>query len=95
MAEQKISVEVAYAKVEQQVIVEVDIDSGASVQQAISASGILKCFSEIDLLKNPVGIFGKVCPLQQTVQQGDRIEIYRSLLFDPKEQRRQRAAGRG
>jgi uncharacterized protein len=93
MAESKINVEVAYAEPEQQVIVQVNVDKGASVQQAITASGILKRFSGIDLRNNPVGVFGKVCPLQQAVKEGDRVEIYRQLVFDPKEHRRLRAAG--
>lgn len=87
-----IKVEVAYAKPEQQIIVNVEVAADATAEQAILASGILKQFPEIDLEQTEIGIFSKVCKLDHRLFPGDRVEIYRPLLLDPKEQRRQRAS---
>jgi putative ubiquitin-RnfH superfamily antitoxin RatB of RatAB toxin-antitoxin module len=87
-----IVVEVAYAKPEEQVIIALKVPRGSTVETAINASGLLTRFQEIDLSEAIVGIFGRVCKLDQTVRQADRIEIYRPLVHDPKDARRQRAA---
>lgn len=92
--EQLIDVEVAYATADQQVIVAVKIPAGSSVETAIHASALLHRFPEINLLNAKVGIFAGICPLDRPLKQGDRIEIYRPLIHDPKEARRQRAAKR-
>ena len=92
MAEALIDVEVAYATPEQQVIVALKMPEGATVEQAINASGLLNRFPEIDGADIKVGIFGSVCKLDQQLGQADRVEIYRPLIHDPKEARRQRAA---
>jgi len=94
MANQLLRVEVDYAEPGRQRVLGIDIVAGTTLEQAIRASGILDVFPEIDLATNRVGIFGKVCSLQQPLLQGDRIEIYRPLQMDPRERRRQRAAGR-
>ena len=86
-----IDVEVAYAKPEEQVIVALKMPEGATVEQAIHASGLLNRFQEIDGADLKVGIFGSVCKLDQSLRQADRVEIYRPLIHDPKEARRQRA----
>lgn len=91
-AERIISVEVAYAKPEQQKIITVSIEQGSTIETVIDRSGIIELFPEIDLTKQKVGIFGQVKKLTEIVQQGDRIEIYRALLIDPKEARRKRAS---
>jgi len=87
-------VEVAYATPEQQVIVTLTLPEGGTVEQAIHASGLLNRFPEIDGTDIKAGIFGSVCKLDQPLKQGDRVEIYRPLIHDPKEARRQRAARR-
>ena len=87
-----IDVEVAYATPEQQVIVSLKMPAGATVEQAITASGVLIRFPEIDAINLKTGIFGSVCKLDQSLKQADRVEIYRSLIHDPKEARRHRAA---
>jgi len=92
MTDTIIDVEVAYATPEQQVLVELKVPEGATVEQAIHTSGLLKQFPEIAWVDIKVGIFGSVCRLDQSVRQGDRVEIYRPLIHDPKEARRQRAA---
>jgi len=86
-------VEVAYAKPDLQLIVEVAAVSGMTVQEAIEQSKIQERFPEINLELNRVGVFGKVVALDSPLSAGDRVEIYRPLIADPKEARRQRAAG--
>lgn len=86
------SVEVAYALPDVQLILRLDVMPGATVQQAIHDSGILKRFPEIDLTVNKVGIFGKLATLDKELAASDRIEIYRQLIADPKAVRKQRAA---
>ncbi len=89
----RIKVEVAYALPQEQVIVPLDVEPGTTVQQAIERSGILQRFMEIDLKKdNKVGVFGKLTKLDRVLRANDRVEIYRPLIADPKEVRRQRAA---
>lgn len=63
------------------------------MRDAIEASGILERFPEIDLDRQPVGVFGRHCRLQDPLRDGDRVEIYRPLIADPKEMRRRRARG--
>jgi len=89
-----VEIEVAYAKPEQQVIVTVAVEEGATVEAAIKASGLLEFFPEIALSELKAGIFGVACKLDQPVRESDRIEVYRPLLHDPKEARRQRALKR-
>jgi hypothetical protein len=84
-------VEVAYAKPEEQVIIPVVAQAGMTVAAAIEASGILNKFPEIDLTLNKVGIFGKLVKSDTVLRDKDRVEIYRKLIADPKEVRRQRA----
>lgn len=89
---EKISVEVAYALPEHQIIIALTVAADATVQQVIEASGLLDQYPEIDLTRNKVGVFGKLGKLNDTLHPGDRVEIYRPLIADPKEIRRQRAA---
>jgi putative ubiquitin-RnfH superfamily antitoxin RatB of RatAB toxin-antitoxin module len=84
-------VEVAYARPDTQVILEVEVDENATVNEAIVMSGILDQFEDIDLAKNKVGIFGKLTKLDQTLREKDRVEIYRPLIADPKASRKKRA----
>jgi len=86
------NVEVAYATPEKQLILVVPFLDGLNVQKAIEESGILQVFPDIDLANNAVGIFSKPCKLDTPLRVGDRVEIYRPLIADPKEVRRQRAA---
>ncbi|SDV05521.1 RnfH family protein [Pseudomonas corrugata] len=89
-----IEIEVVYATVQRQVLRTFTVSQGTTVRAALAASGIAEAFPELDLAACPVGIFGKVIadPERQAVQAGDRLEIYRPLLADPKEIRRLRAA---
>jgi uncharacterized protein len=92
MADTLIDVEVAYATPEQQVILTLKVPEGTTAVQAVKASGLLSRFPEIGGADIKVGIFGSVCKLDQQLGQADRVEIYRPLIHDPKEARRQRAA---
>lgn len=87
-----ISVEVAYATPEEQRIISLEVVPGTTLRQAIEQSGILEHFSEIDLGDAKVGIFGKLKKLDEALRAGDRVEIYRPLIADPKQVRKQRAA---
>lgn len=89
---ERISVEVAYARPDLQVILAVQVPPGATLRQAIDLSGVLRRFPEIDLALNKVGVFGRLAKLDTPLRAGDRVEIYRALIADPKEVRKQRAA---
>lgn len=89
---EKITVEVAYALPEQQALLALSVDPGTTLEQAIRESGILMQFPEIDLARNKVGVFGRLCKLTDPLHHGDRVEIYRPLIADPKEVRKKRAA---
>jgi uncharacterized protein len=88
-----IEIEVAYAKPEQQIIVTINVVQGTTLQQAVQLSGLLERCPDIIRCEFKVGVFGVVCKPDKLVTQGDRVEIYRSLLHDPKAARRQRALG--
>ncbi|MDQ5910855.1 MAG: uncharacterized protein QG599_2952 [Pseudomonadota bacterium] len=85
-------IEVAYATPSRQIIIPVDVPEGATLEQAIIQSRIQEQFPEIQPATAKVGIFGKLSKLSATVRAGDRIEIYRPLIADPKAVRKQRAA---
>ncbi len=87
-----IHVEVAYALPQKQVILALEVAADATLEQVIQASGILAQFPGIDLRRNRVGVFGKLGKLTDTLHPGDRVEIYRPLIADPKVVRKQRAA---
>nr|WP_233338023.1 MULTISPECIES: RnfH family protein [unclassified Buttiauxella] len=87
----EIKVEVVYALPEKQYLLKVRLAQGSTVEQAIAESGILELRTDIDLTKNKVGVFSRPVKLTDTVNDGDRVEIYRPLIADPKELRRQRA----
>jgi putative ubiquitin-RnfH superfamily antitoxin RatB of RatAB toxin-antitoxin module len=84
-------VEVVYALAQRQALYEVHLAPGQTVQEAVEASGVLAEFPEIDLHRNRVGIHAKLATLGTPLRDGDRVEIYRPLIADPKEARRRRA----
>ena len=89
---EEITVEVVYALPHDETLLKLTLVTAATVEQAITASGVLEKFPEIDLARNKVGIYGKLVKLDVILHDKDRIEIYRPLTADPKEARRQRAA---
>ena len=87
----QILVEVAYALPEVQVIIPLYVNKGTTLEQAIQQSSVLDDFPDIDLTKNKVGIFSKISAKDTVLREKDRVEIYRPLIADPKEVRKQRA----
>ncbi|MEY2700498.1 MAG: hypothetical protein RIQ52_1253 [Pseudomonadota bacterium] len=90
MENESIAIEVAFALPDEQVILSLKVAPGTTVKQGIAQSGILERFPQIDPDTQSVGIFSKACKPDQAVKNGDRIEIYRPLIADPKDVRRQR-----
>jgi hypothetical protein len=86
----RLTVEVCYALAGEQTLIPVELPAGATLQQAIDASGILQRFPSIDLNTQKVGVFGKLKPLDTVLADHDRVEIYRPLLVDPKVSRQRR-----
>jgi putative ubiquitin-RnfH superfamily antitoxin RatB of RatAB toxin-antitoxin module len=87
----EIRVEVVYALPERQYLRTVKLEEGSTVEQAIIASGLLELRKDIDLKSNKVGVYSRPVKLADIITDGDRIEIYRPLIADPKELRRLRA----
>ncbi len=86
-----LSVEVAYATPDLQLIVPIEAPPGCTVEQAIELSGIRERFPGMQVKPDSVGIFSRKVALDQALLDGDRVEIYRPLVADPKEARRERA----
>jgi uncharacterized protein len=87
-----LKVSVAYVGANDQVLRPLEVRIGTTVRQAIEQSAVLSRCPEIDLAVNQCGIFGKAAKLDQVLEDGDRVEIYRPLIADPKEARKRRAA---
>lgn len=87
-----LNVEVAHATDQKQTILALRVEAGTTAMQAIEQSGILQQFPDIDLAKNKIGIFAKLSKPDTELKEGDRVEIYRPLIADPKEVRRKREA---
>lgn len=85
-------VEVIYALVDKSEIVKLELPDGSTVLQAVEASGLLAKHPEIDVKKNKFGIYAKLAKADAVLREQDRVEIYRPLIADPKEVRKQRAA---
>jgi putative ubiquitin-RnfH superfamily antitoxin RatB of RatAB toxin-antitoxin module len=90
MAAESLLVTVSYATASSELLREVRVAAGATVEQAIAASGVAAEL-QLDLAAHPVGIYGKKKPLDTVLREHDRIEIYRPLVADPKDSRRRRA----
>lgn len=93
MEEPDIQVEVVYARADEQKVIVFSVRQGTTVLEAVRASGIVDYFPQIDLSTAKLGIFGKLVlnPAEQVVRAGERVEIYRPLIADPKEVRKLRA----
>jgi putative ubiquitin-RnfH superfamily antitoxin RatB of RatAB toxin-antitoxin module len=86
-----IRVQLCYATPDAELLKELEVSSGTTIEQAITGSGLLP---EVDLQQTPVGIFGKKKELTTVLRDGDRIEVYRPMHPDPEETKRRRAAKR-
>lgn len=89
-AVRSISVDVVYVTPMRQAVKSLSLPAGSDIEAAIRASGLLEEFPEIDLGVNRTGVFGELASLDQCLQGGERVEIYRPLTIDPKAARRQR-----
>lgn len=87
----ELSLEVVYALAREQRVLRVRVPRGASLRQAIERSGLLNAYPEIDLARNRIGSFGRLRDPDEPAREGDRIEIYRPLVLDPRERRRHAA----
>ena len=85
-------VEVAYALPDKQSLISLEVEEGTTIKEAIEASGVLDTYNQIDLTRDKVGIFSKFATLETVLRDKDRVEIYRPLIADPKEVRKERAA---
>jgi putative ubiquitin-RnfH superfamily antitoxin RatB of RatAB toxin-antitoxin module len=86
-----LSIEVTYALPGEQVLIGLDVEEGTTVREAIERSGIPSRFPGARIVAGNVGIFGRPVELEALVRPGDRVEIYRALIADPKQARRERA----
>lgn len=89
--ESLLQVQICYASPEAQIVLDLSVASGTTIQAVIAESGLLQQAPDIDLMLNRVGIYGKIKPLETLLRNHDRIEIYRPLTADPKDTRRIRA----
>jgi len=89
--EEKFTIEVVYALAERQVVLRVLCHSGQTARELAVGSGMDAYFTALDLATVPLGVFGETVSDDYVVEEGDRLELYRELLTDPMEQRRQRA----
>ena len=90
-----VHVDVVFALPEEQRVFTAEVKPGATVQDAIEASGVLGWYPQIDLSAQKVGIYSKLVSLTQVVGEDDRIEIYRPVTADPKTVRRKSMADGG
>ncbi|PWY56878.1 RnfH family protein [Legionella qingyii] len=85
-----VRVELIYVALDKTTIhMTLELKQGATVLDALNTSGIYDIHQETRGM--PVGIYAKQVSLEQVLQEGDRVEIYRPLVLDPKEKRRQKA----
>jgi putative ubiquitin-RnfH superfamily antitoxin RatB of RatAB toxin-antitoxin module len=87
-----IQIEVTYALPDRQDVVPLAVPAGTTVQQAVEASGLCAKYPDIDPAKGKFGIYSKLARPDAVLRDRDRVEIYRPLIADPKEVRKQRAA---
>ena len=93
-AETTLRVEVVYAAAHEQALVELSVPPGTTVRDALALSGLATRYPELDTAAGRIGIYGQVVAEETVLRDGDRVEIYRPLIADPKEARRRRAAAK-
>lgn len=89
-----IAIEVVYAREEEQILIPLEVPDGTTLEEAVKFSGLAERFTELSRMDLKLGVFGELGKPGQIVKPGDRVEIYRPLLHDPKDSRRQRAQGK-
>lgn len=85
-------VQVVYALLQEQRVVDLDVAEDCTLEQAIELSGLRQEFPGLEAGKGRVGVWGKVRPLETPLKEGDRVEVYRPRLADPKAARRERVS---
>jgi putative ubiquitin-RnfH superfamily antitoxin RatB of RatAB toxin-antitoxin module len=90
--EQPITIEIVYALPHEQTVITVELPGGSTVGQAIVKSGLEARYPDLNLSATKLGIYGRVVSADTVLEDGDRVEIYRALLADPKQARRRRAS---
>jgi putative ubiquitin-RnfH superfamily antitoxin RatB of RatAB toxin-antitoxin module len=93
-AESLLRIEIVCVTPGEQVLIPLEVPSGTTAGEAVERSQILRRFPELDLAGVKLGVFGRVVPAATVLGDGDRVEIYRPLLADPKQARRRRASGK-
>jgi putative ubiquitin-RnfH superfamily antitoxin RatB of RatAB toxin-antitoxin module len=91
LSAEKIGIEVVHARPEKQVLLALEVAAGTTVQEAIDHSGIRAEFADLVVDPERLGIFGVKARPHDKLREGDRVEIYRPLIADPKEARRKRS----
>ena len=89
----RLKIEVVYALRDEQALIALEVEQGTTVAQAIERSGLLAKYPGLTLARGRVGVYGKLVEPGTVLRAGDRVEIYRPLMADPKESRRGRAGG--
>ncbi|WP_179287552.1 RnfH family protein [Paraferrimonas haliotis] len=92
MVSNTIEVEVVYPLANEQKVFSVSLEQGATVEQAIHLSGVEKYYPDVDFSALKVGIYSRIVKRSELLENGQRVELYRPLIADPKDVRRQRAA---
>jgi hypothetical protein len=87
-----IQIEVVYALANRQDVIPLTLAAGTTLKQAIEVSGLMEKYPDIDPAKGKFGIYSKLAKPDTVLRDRDRVEIYRPLIADPKEVRKQRAA---
>jgi putative ubiquitin-RnfH superfamily antitoxin RatB of RatAB toxin-antitoxin module len=91
MGRPDVHVSVVYCAPGVEDVSEVALPAGSTVADAVAASGVLARHAQLGERPADVGVWGRSCSLEQALEEGDRVEIYRPLTIDPKEARRVRA----
>lgn len=89
-AEPRVAIELVYALPDAQEVIALEVPCGTTVAEAIDASGLSALHGITP--GTPVGIYGRRVNNDTVLRDGDRVEIYRALMADPKQARRGRAA---
>ena len=89
-----LNIEVAYAEPGKQSLLAFQVACGTTARQAVLQSALPTELPHVDFAAAPIGIFGKKVKDSAPLREGDRVEVYRALLIDPKENRRRKAAAK-
>lgn len=88
---ERIDVEVVYARPERQILVALQVPVGCTAEEAVARSGLRQQYPELAVELPPLAIFGRLTAASAVLSAGDRVELLRPLLADPKERRRAQA----